>query len=104
MEICKIMTTLALEPLAAQMTSEQPENPLPNRENQFFCSPADILVYRKVDLRDAEVSGDVQRRFQDLCTRYSKFFSNDLGRFWTYCPINHGHRDTGQSAYLKETL
>ena len=50
------MTSLALEPLALEVTSEQPKNPLPFMEGQFTCSPCDILVHKKVDLQDAEVS------------------------------------------------
>ena len=55
-EICEIMTSLALEPLAIEVTSEQPENPIPYREGNFICSQADISVHIKVDLQDAEVS------------------------------------------------
>ena len=54
--ICEIITSLALEPLALKVIGEQPENPLPQREGQFICSPADISVHRKVHLQDAEVS------------------------------------------------
>ena len=49
------MTSSALKPLALELTSEQPENPLPHREGQFICSPGDISMHRKVDLQDAEV-------------------------------------------------
>ena len=73
-EICEIMTSLALEPLTVEITSEQPRNPLPYTEGHFICSPADILVHRKVDLQDAQVGKDIQERFQNLCTRYSKVF------------------------------
>ena len=81
-EICEIMTSLTLEPLAIEVTSGQPDNPLPYREGQFICSPADISVHRKIDPQDVEVKEDVQGRFQDLCTRYSQvFFSNDSKDF-----------------------
>ena len=62
-EICEIMTSLALEPLAVEVTSEQLENPLPYREGQFICSPADISMHRKVGLQDAEVSDDIGGKF-----------------------------------------
>ena len=58
-KICEIMTSLALEPLPLELTSEQLENPSPYRKNQFICSPADILVHGKGDLQDAEVSEDI---------------------------------------------
>ena len=41
------MANLALEPLAVEVISEQLESPLPYREAQFICSPADISVHRK---------------------------------------------------------
>ena len=64
------MTSLALKPLALEVTAEQPENPLPYREGQFIHSPADVFVHRKVDLQDAEVSENIQ----DLCSRYTQVF------------------------------
>ena len=62
-EICETMTSWVLEPLALEVASEGLENPLPYRKGQFICSPADISVYRKVDLQDAEVSEKIQERF-----------------------------------------
>ena len=62
--ICEIMTSMALEPLALEVTSEQLENPPPYSEGQFVCSPADILVHRKVDLQYVEVNEDIQGRFE----------------------------------------
>ena len=58
-EICEIMTSSALELLALDMTAEQPEDPLPYREGQFICSPADITVHREVDLQDAKVNENI---------------------------------------------
>ena len=53
------MTSLAVEPLPVGVTSEQLENPLPYKEHHFICSPTDILVHRKVNLWDTEVSEDI---------------------------------------------
>ena len=53
------MTSTALEPLALEVASEYPKNPLPYKEGQFICSPADISVHRKVDLQDGEVSENI---------------------------------------------
>ena len=58
-EICKVMTSIALEPLTFEVTAEHPKNPLPYKEGQFICVPADISVHRKVDLQDAEVSENI---------------------------------------------
>ena len=41
-DMCEIMTSSALGPLALKVTSQQLENLLPYRESQFNCSPADI--------------------------------------------------------------
>ena len=58
-EICEITTSLALDSVALEVTSEQLENPPSYREGKFICFPADIMVHRKVDLQDAEVSEDI---------------------------------------------
>ena len=67
------MTSLALEPLALEVTAEHPGNPLPHREGQFICSPADISVYRKVDLQDTEVSENIQEKFETFVLGIPKF-------------------------------
>ena len=48
-----------MEQLALEVMAEHPENPLPYREGQFICSPADISVDRKVDLQDVEASENI---------------------------------------------
>ena len=58
-EICEMTTSSALEPLALGVTAEQPKNPLPYREGQFICSPADVPVHRKIDIQDAKVSESI---------------------------------------------
>ena len=70
---------------------------------QFICSPAVILVHRKVDLQDAEVSEDIWGRFWGLYTRYSQVFKNDSENFG-HTDLVTMDRDGGQSAYLTETL
>ena len=88
------------------MTSEQSANPLPYREGQFICSPANISVHRKVDLQDVQEGENDQQRFQDLCTKCTHVF------FFQITQKDFGHtalvtldiRDRGQSAYLPEAL
>ena len=53
------MISSVLELVAVEVTSGGLETPLPYQEGQFMCSPTDISVYRKVDLKDAEVSEDI---------------------------------------------
>ena len=47
-----IVTSLALEPLALEVTAEQPENPLPYRESLFISSLLEISVHGKLALHD----------------------------------------------------
>ena len=58
-QICEIMTSSALEPLALEVTAQHPKNPLPYREDQFICSPSEFSIPRKVSLQDMEVSENV---------------------------------------------
>ena len=55
--------------------------PLPYREAQFICPPADISLHWKVDLQDTEVSEDIQGKFWGLLLDILIFFSNDLEVF-----------------------
>ena len=81
-EICKITTSLALEPLALEVTAKQPDKPLPYRGVQFICSPVDISVHRNVDLHDVEVSENIQKCFETSVLGICKIlFSNDSEGF-----------------------
>ena len=57
------MISSALELLALEVISEQPENPLSFKEGQFICYPADISVHKKVNLQDTEVNESIQENF-----------------------------------------
>ena len=58
-EICEITTSSDIEQIVLEVIAEHPENPLPFREGQFICSPADISVLRKVDTQELEVSENI---------------------------------------------
>ena len=52
-------------------------------KNKFVTSHADIDIYRKVDLQDAEVTKEEQQAFKDLCSEYKDIFSidsSDIGK------------------------
>ena len=59
MEICEITTSTTSEPLTLEVTSEQSTSIEQPEASIFTCSPADILVHRKVDLQDAEVHEEI---------------------------------------------
>ena len=65
-------------------------------EKKFITSPADIEVYRKVELQDADVSEEHQNAFKELCTEFKDIFSvdsSDIGK----TPLVEMEIDTGDS-------
>ena len=54
-----------------------------NREKKFITSPADIEVYRKVELQHADVTEVQQNTFRELCNEFKDIFSigsSDIGK------------------------
>ena len=52
-------------------------------DTAFICSPADVPGHHKVHLQDKEISGDICKRFEELCEEYGQAFSKhneDIGR------------------------
>ena len=52
-------------------------------DTAFICSPADVSGHHKVHLQDKEISGDICKRFEELCEEYGQAFSKhneDIGR------------------------
>ena len=43
-------------------------------ENKFITSPADIDIHRRVELQDADVSGEHQNAFKELCNEFKDIF------------------------------
>ena len=99
-EICEIMNSLALEPLAVEVTVEQAENPLPYREGQFICSSADIYVHTKIDLQDAEVR-TFKKSFETFVLGIPKFFLHDSEDFG-HNDLVTMDRDTGDSPPISQ--
>ena len=65
-------------------------------KNKFITSPADIDVYQKVELQDAEVSEEHQKAFKELCNEFKDIFSvdsSDIGK----TPLVEMEIDTGHS-------
>ena len=48
-----------------------------NMEKKFITSPADIEVYRKVELQDADITKAQRNAFKDLCVEFIDIFSTD---------------------------
>ena len=52
-------------------------------EKWFMASPADIDTHQKNDLKDADVTEQEQKNFDDLCQEFDDVFSKnstDIGR------------------------
>ena len=63
-------------------------------EKHFIASPADIDMHRENDLKDANVTEQEKRSFDDLCQEFDDVFSKsstDIGR----TPLLTMHIDTG---------
>ena len=63
------------------LQSEGMENEKPHcdisSEKKFITSPADVDIYRKVKLQDAEVLDKYKEEFEKLCEEYNDIFSKD---------------------------
>ena len=77
---------------------------IPKEGFAFITSPADIDVHRKVELKNAEVSEEDRKAFEEICKRYEDVFSVDSTDIGKYPPHENGYRDRGQPTYLSETL
>ena len=52
-------------------------------ETDFLISPGDVYPNRKVKLRDAEITNETRRRFEEMCDKHPEAFSKnnkDIGR------------------------
>ena len=59
-------------------------------------SPADIDVHQKVELKNAEVSEEDRKAFEEICKRYEDVFSvdsTDIGKY----PLMKMDIETGDS-------
>ena len=66
------------------------------QEKKFITSPADIEVYQKIELQDANVSDEHQKAFKELCDEYKDIFSVDLSDIGK-TPLIEMEIDTGDS-------
>ena len=87
LEISEIVTETSTEPSSLmcendenKVSNNQKENDIEEKvEKKFISSPADIEVHRKVELQDADVSGEQKQAFNDLYTEFNDIFSTDSG-------------------------
>ena len=52
-------------------------------ETDFLLSPGDVYPNRKVKLKDAEISEETRRQFEEMCNRHPEAFSKnnkDIGK------------------------
>ena len=71
------------------------------QQGTFIVSPADISTRNKPKLKDAEVSEEWRKRFEDLYKKYENVFSSssvDIGK----TPIVQMDIDTGESPPISQ--
>ena len=96
-DISEIKTETSTEPSPVSIGEEDVREDSQNQEEKrFIMSPADIEIHRKVNLKDADVSDEHQKAFQDLCHEFKDIFlvdSGDIGK----TPLVEMEIDTGDS-------
>ena len=106
LDISEIMTETSTEPSCISFeedddteeskTEYKIEAPFELNEKRFITSPADIDIYRKIDLQDSEITEEHQEAFKELCNEYKDIFSidsSDIGK----TPLIEMEIDTGDS-------
>ena len=68
-------------------------------KKKFITSPADIVIHRKDDLQDAEITKEHQEAFKELCDEYKDIFSTDSGNI-EKMPLLEMESDTGDNLTL----
>ena len=110
LDISEIVTEISTEPspisLEEDDDTEAPgeqrkETSFEGNEKKFISSPADIDIYRKVNLQDAEIMKEHQEAFKELCNEYKDIFSidsSDIGK----TPLIQMEIDTGDSPSITQ--
>ena len=102
LDISEIVTETSTEPSPIELEDEDKEvlqNGEVHTENtkkRYITSPADIKVYRKVELQDADITEAQQNAFKDLCIEFNDIFSadsSDIGK----TPLLEVEIDTGDN-------
>ena len=75
LDIAEIMTETSTKPSPIIIEEDNITEVLQEQgEKRFITSPADIVVHRKVELQDAEVSEEHQNAFKELCDEFKDIF------------------------------
>ena len=85
LDISEIVTETSTEPLPIILEDDdnkvlqQPnwEENTGNKEKRFITSPANIEVYRKLELQDADITKAQQNALKGLCMEFKDIFSTD---------------------------
>ena len=105
LDVSEIVTETSTEPSPIllkedndieELNKQRRESTLENIKKKFITSPADIDIYRKVELQDAEITETQQKAFKELCDEFEDIFSTDsadLGK----TPLIEMEIDTGNS-------
>ena len=70
----------------------------------FITSPADIDPREPIKLRDAEVTPEHRKAFEDLCSEFETIFSQRFSRFGKDSTFENGHTYRGQPSRYPKTI
>ena len=70
----------------------------------FITSPADIDPREPIKLRDAEVTPEHKKAFEDLCSEFETIFSKDSARFGKDPTFENGYTHGRQPSHYPETI
>ena len=98
--IQKIITSTSMEMMSIEVEEDQ-NTEVGEVEKKCITSPADVEVYRRVNLQNAKVTEEDLQKFKKLCKDYDDIFSKDstdIGR----TPLITMEIDTGESPPLSQ--
>ena len=70
----------------------------------FITSPADIDPREPIKLRDAEVTPQHRKAFEDLCSEFETIFSSRFSRFRKKPTLENGYTHRGQPTNYPEAI
>ena len=83
---------------------EVEEEVLKGNGKGFITSPADIDPREPIKLRDAEVTPEHRKAFEDLCSEFENYLFQRFSRFGKDPTFEDGYTYRRQSSHYPETL
>ena len=85
-------------------SGEVEEEVLKGNGEGFITSPADIDPWEPIKLRDAEVTPEHRKAFEELCSEFGTIFSKDSAEMWKDPTFEDGYTHRGQPSHYPETI